>query len=130
MTDCAKSGVQSSTVIPSVARDLDGCAAEGMIFVPAVPPGPSPSLPLRVGVTSSRLVIAGLRLLLFLLFGLVVRLFLQTIGLLLRKLFAQLQVAFAVEVDLPFDEGRVDARVGRQRMPGPEIGRASCRERV
>src|SRR5712691_5658866 len=69
---------------------------------------------------ASGLVILVLRLLLLFLLCGFIRLFLQAIGLLLRQILAQLQIALAIEVDLPFDEGRVDTRIRRERMAVPD----------
>src|SRR5688572_26371863 len=50
----------------------------------------------------------------------VVGFLLQALLFLLAELFAADEVLGAVEVDLALDEGRVDARVGRQRMAVPD----------
>src|ERR1051325_6201170 len=68
------------------------------------------------------------RLLIFFLlrfrFFLFVRFLLQAIRFLLRHLLAQLEVVLPIEDDFAVDERRLDARVGGERMAGPdhEIG--------
>src|SRR5581483_6805756 len=49
-----------------------------------------------------------------------VGLFLQPLRFFLRHVLAHLQVALTVEVDLSFDERRLHARVGGERMAGPD----------
>src|SRR5436305_1910309 len=51
---------------------------------------------------------------------LVVRFLLQPLRLLFRDLLTHLQVAPAIEDPLPLDERRLDARVGREGMAGPD----------
>src|SRR3954451_19085544 len=65
-----------------------------------------------------RFVVALARFLLVLRF--VVRFFLQTILLFFRHDSTRGQVSLAVEKNLAIDERRLDARVGRERMTGPD----------
>src|SRR6266850_363543 len=70
---------------------------------------------------SELLLILVLRLLrVLVLFRLVVRVFLQAVRLLLRQVFAELQIALAVEDHLALDERGIDARVSREGMAGPD----------
>src|SRR6266545_1489209 len=113
MTDCARAGAHMSATSSVILSRAD---SEG-----------APTCLRRGSFASLRmtsLLIARLRLLLLFLFRFFVGFFLQSIGFLLRQLFAQLQIALAIEVDLPFDERGVDARVRRKGMAGPdrEIG--------
>src|SRR6266852_3859480 len=103
MTDCATR--------PDAQRSVAATPATSHLL---------PATSLRIGL----LLLVGIVFLFLLLLRLLVRLLLQPIAFLAREGLAVREIARAIEVDVTFNERRLDSRVGRERMavPDHEVG--------